>query len=167
MNVTCFTQETRREFWTEFDKYISGNIFWSEKKAKGYSRYGHVRLFDSGRNQVCFSTGALFKPTDKNPDNPNFNEIRVELCIEGASSISIDNLEEELLTRIENEFGRKVQLTSEKGKRRKLQVHKSVDLSNKDDWPSHFQWLLDNLKIMNKVFYGIILPGITHNQNEA
>jgi hypothetical protein len=160
MNPTCFTQETRKEFWVEFDKYLAGNISWSKKKAKGYSRYGHVRLFDSGRNQVCFSTGALFKPTEKNPDNPDFNELRIELCFEGTSSINIDNLEQQLLTRIENEFGREVQITGDEGKRRKLAVCKSVDLSNKEDWPTHFQWLVDNLKIMNKVFHMIILPGI-------
>ncbi len=161
MNPTCFTKETQSEFWAEFKIFISKNIFWSEKKAKEYSRYDNVRVFDSGRNLVCYSAGALIKPSEKNPDNPGFNELRVELCIESASSINIDNLGQQLLTRIENEFGRKVTMTGKKGKRRKLQVYKSVDLSNKDDWPSHFQWLLDNLKIMNKVFHRIILPGIT------
>jgi hypothetical protein len=160
VNPTNFTQETRREFWAEFEKFLSGNISWSEKKAKGYSRYGHVRLFDSGRNQICFSTGALFKPTEKNPDDPDSNELRVELCVESASSINIDNLEPQLLTRIRDGLGQEGHITGEEEKRRKIQIYKSADLSIKEDWPSHFQWLLDNLKIMNKVFYSIILPGI-------
>ena len=145
--------QLREEFWKSFISYLKDNNFPLKQKTMSYA---HARTFSSDRQGTFLSAIAQKRPNYKDASDVYKNELRVELVIESVSNVNIENIESRD-DEIQKDFESAVCYKVVEGKRCKVIVRKSVDLSDKYNWKDQFRWLEDNLKRMHKTFHSNIV----------
>jgi hypothetical protein len=140
--------ERQIQFLTGLKEYLKSKHFPIEPDRKKYS---HAETFALGKAGTMLGAVAQYNATHSELSDQYPNEIRVELVVEGASSVSIDHFEDRI-EELSEGFESTLRLTGQKGKRRKLVIRKSIDLSDKGRWPEQFEWIRDNLKKMHGVY---------------
>lgn len=131
----------RLEYWTAFNDYAFANPMFSKNFKKRKPSTDHWMTLSLGSSAYSLSILTL----------KNRNAVAVELYISDDKSIFHHLLQHK--DSIESEIGFALdwrELPDKKASR--IIIEKPVDLENHDEWPQHFEWLVDTCIRFKKAF---------------
>lgn len=136
------------EFWTAFREYVLEQ----DTVIKPTKPLPQVWMTISiGRTGFCLV--GVASTTDSESTNSDSHHLRVEFVMLADSDKSYFAQISHDRAAIENEFGGPIVWAESVGKKQsKLFVKRTVDLDDRNRWPSYHDWLLKNLEKFHAVF---------------
>jgi hypothetical protein len=136
------------EFWTAFREYVLEQ----DTVIKPTKPLPQVWMTISiGRTGFCLV--GVASTTDSESTNSDSHHLRVEFVMLADSDKSYFAQISQDRAAIENEFGGPIVWAESVGKKQsKLFVKRTVDLDDRNRWPSYHEWLLKNLEKFHALF---------------
>lgn len=135
------TQQSRYDYWVEFEDYAFTTKLFQQHFSKRKPSYNHWMNFSIGSSS-CHLGVTQVRTT---------GELGVELYINEDKELFADLYKRKQA--IENESGLKYdwrEMPDRKSSR--IVIKKSVNFADKEDWGNQFEWLMDVMIRMKKVF---------------
>ena len=141
-------KQTQHEYWSAFSEYAKEHADIIKPTKPLYQHWMNIALGRSG-----FKLMAIVSTWNSEIESYNGQENRAEVCISGEDADIYFIALEEQKEQIEEELGHSLTWHNPSGiKQRRIFVRQSIDLYNREDWPSQHEWLVRRLDRLHAVF---------------